>query len=256
MRYYGNSDVGRRRANNQDRYAVKEYECGAVLGVVCDGMGGAHGGETASATAVKTYVDVIDRFMASIVPGARRPDKNKIAEALVDAVLRANAEVYNLAARDESLAGMGTTLVSSLVIGNRIYTVNVGDSRMYLIDSGNIVQVTHDHSYVQYLVDIGKMTSEEAETSLNKNIITRAVGTDDETEPDVYLTEIKKSGGGIHILLCTDGLSNHVTKDAICETVVTDDGSEDFSKRAVDALIAGANENGGNDNITVVLISL
>ncbi len=257
--YHGQSDVGKRRANNQDSFTVKEYECGAVLAVVCDGMGGASGGETASLTAMRAFVEAVDPFMNGIGKEDDVPDEMKIADVLVSAVGKANKEVVEAANEDISLEGMGTTLVSSLVLGERVYTVNVGDSRMYLADSDKIVQVTHDHSYVQYLVDIGRMTEEEAAVSKNKNIITRAVGIDEETEPDVYLTDVKKSDPSdrIHVLLCTDGLTNHVGKDEICGII---NSETEQSKRAVERivkkLIDTANENGGSDNITAVLISL
>ena len=131
---------------------------------------------------------------------------------------------------------------------------------MYLIDSDKIVQVTHDHSYVQYLVDIGKMTSEEAAKSKNKNIITRAVGTDQEIEPDIYLTEIKRGARqSIHVLLCTDGLTNHVDKETICDIInsADKDGKDDEKEeQTVRELIDAANKNGGSDNITAVLISV
>ena len=251
MQFHGKSDVGRRRMNNQDSFAVKQYKCGAVIGVVCDGMGGAHGGETASLTALGAFVETVDTLMTSLTKTGKKPGDWKIAEILMDAVRNANSTVYERAKEDSSLEGMGTTLVSSLVFDNKIYTVNVGDSRMYLVDADKIVQVTHDHSYVQYLVDIGKMTADEAESSANKNIITRAIGTEEEIEPDIYLTEISPAEAGlIHVLLCTDGLTNHVTKENIC-TIINSGGDS-----AVDALIDAANKNGGSDNVTAVLISL
>jgi len=257
--YYGKSDVGKKRANNQDSYTVKQYKCGAVLGVVCDGMGGAHGGKTASSTALKSFTDAVGNMMKGISGSGKKPADRRIAEALLEAVAKANTAVYTKAAEDEELEGMGTTLVSSLVFDDRIFTVNIGDSRMYLIDNDKIVQVTHDHSYVQYLVDIGKMTEDEAASSRNKNIITRAVGTEEETEPDIYLTEIKRSSDSdsIHILLCTDGLTNHVDKEAILKIINSEPiGNEGAEQKIVDSLIDAANKNGGSDNITAVLISV
>ena len=259
MYYYGKSDVGKKRANNQDSYTVKQYKCGAVLGVVCDGMGGAHGGETASSTALKAFTDAVGNLMKGISGTGKKPADRRVAEALIDAVSKANTEVYTKAAEEEELEGMGTTLVSSLVFDDRIFTVNIGDSRMYLVDSDKIVQVTHDHSYVQYLVDIGKMTEVEAAASKNKNIITRAVGTEEETEPDIYLTEIKRGAdsGNIRILLCSDGLTNHVDKETILEIINSEPiGEEGSEKRIVDRLIDAANNNGGSDNITAVIISV
>ena len=259
MYYYGKSDVGKKRANNQDSYTVRQYKCGAVLGVVCDGMGGAHGGETASSTAIKVFTDAVGNLMKGITKGGKKPADRRIAEALIDAVGKANTEVFTKASEDEGLEGMGTTLVSSLVFDDRIFTVNIGDSRMYLIDTDKIVQVTHDHSYVQYLVDIGKMTEDEAASSKNKNIITRAVGTEEETEPDIYLTEINRGSDSdsIHILLCTDGLTNHVDKETILKIINSEPiGNEGSEQKIVDSLIDAANKNGGSDNITAVLISV
>ena len=255
MNYHGLSDVGQRRANNQDSFSVKEYKCGAVLGTVCDGMGGASGGQTASSLAAEVFVKRVDALFEDIPLGGEIPPEEEIAKALFEAVCDANREVHTKAECDRTLEGMGTTLVASLVFEDRIYTVNVGDSRMYLIDSGRIVQVTHDHSYVQYLVDIGKMTSEEAAVSQNKNIITRAVGTEEEIEPDIYLTEINKNKeeDRIFVLLCTDGLSNLVGADELLEIVSS---SLPDGDGAVAALIDRANENGGSDNITALLISV
>ncbi|MBR0303510.1 MAG: Stp1/IreP family PP2C-type Ser/Thr phosphatase [Clostridia bacterium] len=255
MNYHGLSDVGQRRANNQDSFSVKEYKCGAVLGTVCDGMGGASGGKTASELAGEVFVRRVDDLFEEIPSGGEIPSEDEIAKALFEAVCDANREVHTRSEHDRTLEGMGTTLVASLVFEDRIFTINVGDSRMYLIDSGRIVQVTHDHSYVQYLVDIGKMTSEEAASSVNKNIITRAVGTEEEIEPDIYLTDVKKSGKDdrIFVLLCTDGLSNHVTPDEILEVVTS---SRPDGDGAVASLIERANANGGSDNITALLISL
>ena len=247
------SDVGQRRANNQDSFCVKKYKCGAVLGTVCDGMGGASGGQTASSLAADIFVKRVSDLFEDISPEDNIPEDDEIAKTLFAAVREANREVHRRAEIDRTLEGMGTTLVASVVVDEKIFTINVGDSRMYLIDSGKIVQITHDHSYVQYLVDIGKMTSAEAEASQNKNIITRAVGTEADIEPDIYLTEIKKRSDSdrIYVLLCSDGLSNQVPKETIRDIVTA---SRDDCTRAVKTLIDAANETGGNDNITALVI--
>lgn len=259
MYYHGLSDVGMKRANNQDSFIVKQYKCGAVLGVVCDGMGGASGGQTASSLAAETFTKAVDELLEDVTRRGPKPEEDEIAETLLKAVCDANREVHSKSVTEKSLEGMGTTLVSSLVMGNRIYTVNIGDSRMYLVDQKKIVQITHDHSYVQYLVDIGKMTSEEAASSNNKNIITRAVGTEEDTEPDIYLTEIKKSRGAakIHVLLCTDGLTNHVNSEKIRDIINEGSGGDgDRGDETVKKLIEEANSGGGSDNITAVLITV
>ena len=260
MYYAGISDIGMKRSSNQDCFAVKQYKCGAVLGVVCDGMGGIGGGQIASKIAVEKFVECVDSLMEPLRKNAKSPHEAKIAEALNDGVCSANAAVLEKASEDRELVGMGTTLVASLIMGKRIYTVNVGDSRMYLADSDKIVQITHDHSYVQYLVDIGKMTKAEAENSMNKNIITRAVGTEEEIEPDIYLTEIKQTASensDIHIVLCTDGLTNHVTPEVMYEKIKKSDTDSEKSVRALaESLVKEANRGGGSDNITVVVISI
>ncbi len=261
MYFSGISDVGMRRSTNQDSFNVKKYRCGAVLGVVCDGMGGASGGQIASKLAVEKFVETVDEMMRPLDKISKMPGEYEVAEVLLEGVYNANYEVYEKSRSDPELNGMGTTLVASLIIGNSIYTINVGDSRMYLADSDKIVQITHDHSYVQYLVDIGKMTQEEAKNSMNKNIITRAVGTEREIEPDIYLTEIKRDGidlsSGIHILLCTDGLTNHVPPSEIYKMITEGEtGIVDTTEELVRELVDAANRNGGSDNITAVLISV
>ncbi len=260
MFFSGISDIGKRRSSNQDSFKVKKYKCGAVLAVVCDGMGGARGGQIASRIAVDKFVESVDALMEPLKHVSKAPGQFQVAETLLEGVYNANSEVYSAAKRETEFSGMGTTLVASLVLGRFVYTVNVGDSRMYIADSDKIVQITHDHSYVQYLVDIGKMTPEEARSSKNKNIITRAVGTEKDVEPDIYLTEIKKDdsidSSKIYVLLCTDGLTNHVSSKEVYETIMQSDDSGDNTEGIVAELIDSANRNGGSDNITAVLISL
>lgn len=263
MFYYGLSDVGQKRPNNQDSFIVKSYSSGAVLGIVCDGMGGAAGGKTASTIASEEFCKRMDQLAADLENGANA-DENTVAEAMLEGVFNANRAVFEKAEADEKLSGMGTTLVASLVMGKRIFTVNVGDSRMYLADGNKIVQVTHDHSYVQYLVDIGKMTEAEAKRSSNKNIITRAIGTEEETEPDIYLTEIKDEEANsedsvISLLLCTDGLSNHVSPRkmfSVIESARMNEKGEEAPVSIAGELVKLANDDGGSDNITVVVISV
>lgn len=258
MFYSGLSDIGMKRSTNQDNFKIKEYDSGAVLGVVCDGMGGAAGGQIASGIAADIFVSRIDALMDTVGENSREPDENLVAEALLDGVYCANSEIFERAGREPELEGMGTTLVASLIIGDKIYTVNVGDSRMYLSDCDKIVQITHDHSYVQYLVDIGKMTEAQARESVNKNIITRAVGTEAEIEPDIYLTEIERGEKDekIHIILCTDGLTNHVPPDRI-HSLIRDTKSDGNSTELITGkLVELANKSGGSDNITVVIMAV
>jgi len=266
MRVFGMTNVGMKRQVNQDSFLIKEYDCG-LLAVVCDGMGGASGGEEASSTATAAFSGYIDISLAGADdPGipldkwgmgetkdlsGRAVNKDKsVKEILLSAVRAANNAVYAAANENDALNGMGTTLVSAYISGDKVYAVNVGDSRMYIIKDESITQITHDHSFVQYLVDIGKMTADEAKTSNNRNIITRAVGTEAVVETDFFTVDTDMSGG--YVLLCTDGLTNHITEEDIVKCVTEAEGPEG----ACASLIEKANLGGGSDNITVVIISM
>ena len=182
--------------------------------------------------------------------------QEEICDMLVEASIEANRAVYRKGNADQSLSGMGTTLVGCLVLPETIYTINVGDSRMYLTGDGTIRQVTHDHSYVQYLVDIGKLTPTEAKNSRNRNIITRAVGTERTVNADVFTTP-HADFRGEYIVLCSDGLTNHVEPEEI-GAILTQckPGDGDSLRLACEELVEKANERGGSDNITAVIASV
>ncbi len=256
MQFFGMTNIGMKREVNQDSFTIKEYN-GGLLAVVCDGMGGASGGEEASSTAAAAFSGYTDiSFAEETLADDGTETKGSadaegtVREILLSAARAANNAVYAAATEDETLSGMGTTLVSAYIADGKVYAVNVGDSRMYIIKDDTITQITHDHSYVQYLVDIGKMTADEARTSNNKNIITRAVGTEAEVETDFFVVDTDMSGG--HVLLCTDGLTNHLTEEDIIKCVSESDGPEN----ACASLIEMANLGGGSDNITAVIISM
>lgn len=235
------TDKGIIRENNQDAYAVGEFSDEVVWAVVCDGMGGAAGGNIASALAVKV---ISDKINASYCEKMR---DSSIKNMLDSSLTAANIEVFDFAEAKPELRGMGTTVVCAIVRDNQAHIAHVGDSRAYIINEGNIHQVTTDHSMVQVLLSEGKITSEEAEHHPNKNIITRAVGVDKSIEIDYE--QIDLSDNDI-LLLCTDGLSNYVTDKEMIE--IMSDGKEyAFAER----LVSKANLNGGGDNITVVIIS-
>ncbi|MBQ4066226.1 MAG: Stp1/IreP family PP2C-type Ser/Thr phosphatase [Clostridia bacterium] len=264
MLYCGRTDIGKKRKVNQDSFFCEYFENGMMLCVVCDGMGGAAGGGIASGLACKSFVDSITDFAEGYNPPEKltRTDERIIRKVLADAVDAANATVFEKACEDISLTGMGTTVVATLVCGRTLFTLNVGDSRMYLIKDGVAKQITKDHSYVQYLVDTGKMTEEEAKSSLNRNIITRAVGTDTAVEPDIYLTRLPEPAPGTvqdHVgLLCSDGLTNHVSPEdiAACLKHACAVDSDRQLGPLAEILIDMANENGGSDNITAVVMTV
>ena len=251
-----NSDIGMKRNVNQDSFVLKTFSDKTALCVVCDGMGGAKGGAEASKIASEAFVRSMEEFLA---PYVGKKDKNlhasDIRDNLIISVERANDAVYSYARSHSSLKGMGTTLVAVLVIDHNVFCVNVGDSRMYLIKGNKIKQITKDHSYVQYLLDMGQITEKEAETFPNKNVITRAVGTEDSVTPEYFREGVSE---GVFILLCTDGLTNFVDNETIREIVTADSKNMDQLTLGlrVRKLIDTANSNGGADNITAALIKL
>ena len=212
-----------------------------VWSVVCDGMGGAAGGNIASALAVKV---ISDKINASYRNQMR---DSSIKNMLDSALTAANIEVFDFAEAQPDLRGMGTTVVCAIVRDNQAYIVHAGDSRAYVINNGNIRQITTDHSMVQDLLLRGKITPEEAEHHPNKNIITRAVGVNKAIEIDFEQIDLEDDDT---LLICTDGLSNYVSNDEMLELM-----SDGKHYAFADRLVKKANENGGGDNITVVVIS-
>lgn len=237
MKYYAMTDVGRRREMNQDYV----YAMGQPIGpfpnllVVADGMGGHKAGDFAS----KFTVEVVKREIAG--SRSRKPEK-----VLRDAIQVANRELIRVASRDVKLEGMGTTLVVATVIGDTLYFANIGDSRLYLIDD-NIKQLSKDHSLVEEMVRLGGIKAEDARNHPDKNIITRAIGAKEGVEPDFFEHSLKK---GDIILMCSDGLSNMIEDEEIFQIVKS---GRDVVEITED-LIETANENGGKDNIGVVVI--
>ena len=196
MKAYGKTDKGLVRANNQDTFRVDVPESGMGFLVLCDGMGGARGGREASMSACDVIEHIFHEQYAQCLPG----DEEKF---LKRALTGANRFVFQKASREEELAGMGTTAVCALVRGGNAFICHAGDSRAYLVRDGRLTQLTHDHSYVQELVDCGTITQEQAEHHPQKNIITRALGVDYRLEPE--FTTVALRAGDV-LLLCTDGL--------------------------------------------------
>ena len=246
MQYWGISDPGCIRPQNQDSYQIEVLDRNTLLCIVCDGMGGAKSGNVASTLAVDVFVEEVRRSWS---PGM---SAETVDQMLQGAVKLANFTVFDQAQQFEEFDGMGTTLVAVLIIGKTVYTVNIGDSRMYILHGDSIEQITHDHSSVQYLVDTGRISAEEARTAQNRNIITRAVGTESSVDADVFVTEIDCADGAVYVLLCSDGLTNHIGSDELASIITSD---AEVSLKA-DTLVSRANSYGGTDNITAVVIKL
>ncbi|MCR4616986.1 MAG: Stp1/IreP family PP2C-type Ser/Thr phosphatase [Lachnospiraceae bacterium] len=232
------TDIGKKRKINQDYVYAYTEKIGNLsnLFIVADGMGGHAAGDYASRTAV----DVMEEFIESSF------EKNS-QTLLVKAVETANSEVFSRAGANKQYEGMGTTVVAATFVGRFLQVVNVGDSRLYLLRAGDIRQISVDNSLVEDMIRSGGITREQAKNHPDKNIITRAVGVKDYVECDVYTEELKS---GDIIMLCSDGLTNMVDDDDICRIIFE---AADL-KEAVEKLVDSANEQGGKDNISVVLV--
>jgi len=239
MKAYGRTDIGVKRNTNQDYVFATTEKVGRLpnLFIVADGMGGHKAGEIASKSAVD-----------SVVAHMKKSKTKDTISIMQEAILKANEEVIEKAKKDASMEGMGTTLVMATVMEKAIYIANVGDSRLYFID-GEIHQVTRDHSFVEEMVTLGEIDKEQAKTHARKNIITRAIGVDDELAVDFFEVQYKE---GDYILICSDGLTNMIDDEYIKQIVSSDTEVEE----KVENLIGLANENGGQDNIAVVLVQL
>jgi serine/threonine protein phosphatase PrpC len=240
---WGLTDVGRKREHNEDAYLVRT-DMG--LFAVADGMGGHQGGDRASRLAV----EIIEREICkadlegsqSVGPSVESPP----ARELRTAARLAGRTIFNLAQKDPRLTGMGTTLTSLFFHGGRAYLAHVGDSRAYLYRDERIEQLTEDHSWIEEQVRSGFMTTAEAQESALKHIITRSVGFESDVEVDQLTLPFLM---GDCFLLCSDGLSNHLTEEEIRQCI-----SEGYYARVPEQLVEAANEKGGEDNITVVLV--
>ncbi len=254
MTVFGKTDIGR-RDNNEDCYGIYEIGENAILAVVCDGMGGQNCGELASRMALDAFADTVLSICRLHLKENRLSLEYREAELIFsNAISHANDAVYEHQSTHEECAGMGTTLVAALVCdGNTIAWVNIGDSRLYTVDSRDILQVTKDHSYLQYLIDTG-LPRAEAEAKAGKNLITRAIGIDRSAECDIDLFELSPNETrDTTLLLCSDGLSGFVPEDA-CMTLIND--HRKTLEEKADALLALAEEHGSSDNVTLILISL
>lgn len=240
MRIFAKTDKGKVRSINQDCFAANVLSGGAAFAVVCDGMGGASAGDIASKSAVEIILQyVLNGYSQSM-------NSDDITRLLNNAISSANLEVFTLSQKDKELAGMGTTVVATIVRDNVAVICNVGDSRAYLIND-NLEQITTDHSVVQSLVESGKLSPEQAKIHPEKNVITRALGVEENIITDSYCVDLKDSD---MILLCTDGLSNYADLNSILRIV-----KDNALDKITDLLINEANKNGGRDNITAAVIA-
>ena len=239
----GKTDTGIVREQNQDVFlSYSSQETRQAVCVVCDGMGGARAGDVASAAAATVFKEGL---VGVLKPSVTLPE---IIEAVKKTVSLANSRVYEMSKENTDYAGMGTTLVGCVINAGMAVIANVGDSRAYLVSGRTIRRLTRDHSLVEEMVDSGKISDEEARFHPGKNLITRVIGTDSSVGADIYQLPIN---AGDVILLCSDGLSNMIGEQEMLQHVIH---IPDLSL-CCDKMIELANERGGQDNITVLLIA-
>ena len=241
MQSWGLTDPGNVRKQNQDAFRMEKLNHGALLCVVCDGMGGAKSGNIASSLATEVFVEEVCRVWKQGL------SQEQIDQMLRRAVKLANFTVYDQAAQFPEFDGMGTTLVAVFIRGRKATIVNVGDSRCYGIDQEGITQITKAHSLAQLMVDRREMTPETSKNFPGKNLITRAIGTEPVIMCDIFHRDLRK---GDFLLLCSDGLSNLLDDQEILFEVVHGVNKQQCCKR----LLNIAKNRGAPDNVTSVLI--
>jgi serine/threonine protein phosphatase PrpC len=242
------SDTGRVRSHNEDSTA-SDASLGLVI--LADGMGGYSAGEVASAIAVtRVFQDTRDG-LTTLVPGQTDRESGLRYESLIvhDAVRQANADVIAAAAESAEYNGMGTTIVAVLFYDNRLTCAHAGDSRMYVWRNRQLQQLTDDHSVVREIVKSGMYSEDEARASFNPNLVTRALGADSQLEVDIHEHPVKP---GDLYLVCSDGLTNMVNEDRIAKILMNLDNLDNCAQQ----LIHLANKGGGDDNISVALVSV
>lgn len=239
MKFYAITDIGRKRELNEDYIYTSGQPIGALpnLFIVADGMGGHKAGDYASMHTVDRFVEVIREL----------GEEHGVQDAINEAVTAANAYIYQRSRENSNLSGMGTTLVLASCIGNEAIVANIGDSRLYLVNDDAMTQITRDHSLVEEMVTLGGIDREMARNHPDKNIITRAVGVKEKVAADFFEVDLTK---GDKLLLCSDGLTNMLRDEEIYQIIQNNKELEQAAKALVDA----ANENGGHDNIAVVLV--
>ena len=238
MKIFGKTDIGLVRETNQDAFSFGSFDDGNCWAVVCDGMGGVSGGQVASEICVEKVSEAIKRsYRKGITVSSAK-------NLLTTAINAANSAVFKEAQENIELKGMGTTVVAVLVLGSIAVVAHVGDSRAYLIND-EINQITKDHSFVQLLIDTGKITEEEAKVHPDRNVITRAVGIEHVVDVEIDIVDINDND---KLLICTDGLNGYVPDADILKII------KEYGDSSTEKLVEKAIDNGGRDNITAVLM--
>ncbi|MBQ3566847.1 MAG: Stp1/IreP family PP2C-type Ser/Thr phosphatase [Oscillospiraceae bacterium] len=240
MKYVSATDIGLMREENQDM--VRVDDCfGNVLAVVCDGMGGERAGQEASRIAIREF---FARFNEGYSPDL---DTIGVRQLMTASISAANSVIYTTARMDYKNFGMGTTCVAVYIDSNYIYIVNIGDSRAYYLDEKGLHQITSDHTYVNMLLQQGKIEPDEVYTHPKRNMLTKAVGVEKIIKPDFFRMKREKN---FTVLLCSDGLSGYCTDEEIYE-IMKSTPLEEVSKALIDLAL----DKGGRDNITLAIVT-
>lgn len=240
MKSYAITDIGIKRAMNQDSFLCTEEPVGILPNcfIVADGMGGHNAGDIASKLVINTFVAHM-----------KTSNERTPIQAIEEAVRASNEALIEKAREMKELDGMGTTFVLATLIDNQLLIANIGDSRLYLIKNDKIIQITRDHSLVAEMVRNGEIKKEEARFHPQKNVVLRAISTKSIVSPDFYKIKVEKDD---IFLLCSDGLSDMLEESEIIKTVNEYAEVSDIAER----MVVLANENGGKDNITLVLVKV
>ena len=241
LEFHCATDTGRARSNNEDSVAIDEW---SSLVVLADGMGGYNAGEVASNMATNFIRTELGRWLREASAQASDAEVRRAMDICVD---NANRAIFNAANSNPQYAGMGTTLVVSVFRDNRLLVGHVGDSRAYRLRAGRLQQITRDHSLLQEQIDAGLITPEQAAFSANKNLVTRAVGVEDTVLLEIHQHDVLPADV---FLMCSDGLSDMLDDSTICQLLLAQDSLDATAQALIDA----ANDAGGKDNISVILV--
>lgn len=243
------TDPGMVRSHNEDAVFAKASQ---GLAILADGMGGYNAGEVASGMATTLLASELDRAFHELAPQSIDPVSGKSLAhlRLIEHIAQANSSIFRAAESQPQYAGMGTTLVVALFYDNRVTIAHIGDSRCYRLREGRFEQLTRDHSLLQEQIDSGMITVEEARLSQNKNLVTRALGVDPEVEPELHDHDVRT---GDVLLLCSDGLNDMVPDEEIALTLQALGANLELAGAQ---LIQMANDNGGRDNVSAILVKV
>lgn len=244
VKYTVESDIGRKRMVNEDRVAFLEHPDRFKLAILADGMGGHNAGDVASEMAI---VEMQSYFLAMDIQKLNSSEAKK--QWMLESIKTINEKIYDHSLSHEGCEGMGTTLIVVLIEGNQCLIGHIGDSRVYTFTSENVSLVTRDHSYVNLLIENGEISEEEAENHPQKNFIVKSLGTESTVEPDFYELDIQQPS---YLLICSDGLSNKISTEDMAATINMPISIDEKGKK----LVQLANDSGGEDNISVILLSM